>query len=72
MPVPLAYTVSRTGMVDGVDAMVKLRTDIVRECENAGRLVMGLEKFEIFVSITEEENKRKEEEPLGQVLGEEW
>ncbi|KAM0177113.1 hypothetical protein ACHAPF_004469 [Botrytis cinerea] len=72
VPVPLAYTVSRTGMVDGVDAMVKLRTDIVRECENAGRLVMGLEKFEIFVSITEEENKRKEEEPLGQVLGEEW
>ncbi|TEY59183.1 hypothetical protein BOTCAL_0196g00070 [Botryotinia calthae] len=72
VPVPLSYTISRTGMVDEVDAMVKLRTDIVRECENAGRLVMGLEKFEIFVSITEEGSNGKDVELLGQVSGEEW
>ncbi|TGO50779.1 hypothetical protein BCON_0176g00120 [Botryotinia convoluta] len=72
VPVPIAYTVSRTGIVDGVDALVKLRADIKRESENAGRLVMGLEKFEIYVSITEETDKRKEVELPAQVLGEEW
>ncbi|TGO20250.1 hypothetical protein BPAE_0319g00070 [Botrytis paeoniae] len=72
VPVPIAYTVSRTGIVDGVDALVKLRADIKRECENAGRLVMGLEKFEIYVSITEETDKRKDVELPAQVLGEEW
>ncbi|KAF5878962.1 uncharacterized protein Bfra_001135 [Botrytis fragariae] len=72
VPAPIAYTVSRTGIVDGVDALVKLRADIKRECENAGRLVMGLEKFEIYVSITEETDTRKEVELPRQVLGEEW
>ncbi|KAF7914089.1 uncharacterized protein EAF01_000495 [Botrytis porri] len=75
---PIAYTISRTGAVDGdkdgdgIDALVKLRADIKRECENAGRLVMGLEKFEIYVSITEETDERNEVELPAQVLGEEW
>ncbi|TGO34385.1 hypothetical protein BHYA_0199g00090 [Botrytis hyacinthi] len=72
VPVPIAYNVSRSGIVDGVDALVKLRADIKRECENAGRLVIGLEKFEIYVSITEGASKEKEVELPGQVLGEEW
>ncbi|KAF7960358.1 hypothetical protein EAE96_000043 [Botrytis aclada] len=71
VPVPIAYTVSRTGTGDGVDALVKLRADIKRECENAGRLIMGLEKFEIYVSVTDETEKREVQLPA-QVLGEEW
>lgn len=72
VPVPIAYTVSRSGTVDRVDALVKLRADIKGECENAGRLVMGLEKFEIYISITEGSIKEKEAELPGQVLGGEW
>ncbi|ESZ94048.1 hypothetical protein SBOR_5574 [Sclerotinia borealis F-4128] len=84
VPVPIVYTVSRneSGSVDGVavDALAKLRKDIKRECEKAGRLVLGLKKFEIFVgvTVTGDEGGRGEGGVLVKegvsrpVLGEEW
>ncbi|KAI9645238.1 hypothetical protein NHQ30_005972 [Ciborinia camelliae] len=73
VPIPIIYTVSRSGDANGIDALAKLRVDIKRECEIAGRLVMGLERFEIFVSVTEEGGDGKgREDGREQVLGEEW
>lgn len=63
VPVPVTYTISRSGCVNGVDRLAKLRASIKSECENSGRLIMGLEKFEIFVSMMEEE---KETQGLGE------
>ncbi|RAL60227.1 hypothetical protein DID88_000007 [Monilinia fructigena] len=73
VPVPITYTISRSGSVDGVDRLAKLKAGIKRECANAGRLIMGLEKFEIFVSVTEEEKEiQGMEEESNQIVGEEW
>ncbi|KAB8290388.1 hypothetical protein EYC80_010821 [Monilinia laxa] len=73
VPVPITYTISRSGSVDGVDRLAKLRAVIKRECANAGRLIMGLEKFEIFIGVTEEGREiQGMEEESNQIMGEEW
>ncbi|QSZ36475.1 hypothetical protein DSL72_006354 [Monilinia vaccinii-corymbosi] len=75
VPAPVSYTVSRSGHGggDGADAIAKLRADLRRECENAGRLVMGLEVFEVFVGmVTEEGSGMEGMTRRNQILGEAW
>ncbi|KAF7856354.1 hypothetical protein EAF04_009882 [Stromatinia cepivora] len=74
VPGPVTYIIScnGNGNGDGVDALVKLRADIRRQCESAVKLIMGIEKFEIFVSAAEEVGKGKGVELFEHVLGDEW
>ncbi|KAJ8058689.1 hypothetical protein OCU04_012862 [Sclerotinia nivalis] len=72
VPGPITYIISCNGNGDGVDALVKLRSDIKRHCENAAKLIMGMERFEILVSATEEVGKGKGVDLSGHVLEDEW